>query len=325
MLEKLAIDPVRNPDSSYMKSLGMTAEEANTSTWTVPLASAPLPASITPAQSRPVPAYTTRVERWGKKSDIPLKEEPITTNSSLAGVSDADVPTKLPVPSLPDKMTTPAKKVLPVMPVKSFASAAAAAPRTDMRDKDAIVPARSQATTSAWGQQAAPSTPAAAVSQSLKLATTKAIPVTSHEIKQEPYETATTTGCGPSTTETQWESANTTHKWDMPETASWETFGTQIEDSVTNDSDACSLKFTPVSTASYAQSIASTNTEPCSPMSPADVTTDFGRMTMNSPQPQVVYSAEEWNKIAEQGRNARCGRYYGQPGGRGSGGKRGGW
>jgi len=324
MLEKLAIDPVRNPESSYMKSLGMTAEEANTSTWTAPSASNLLRTTTPAVQSQPPTTHTTRLGRWGKKSDIPLKEELIAATPTLVDVSDTGASTKLHTSSWLETKTAPANAAVPAMMVKSFASAAAA-PRTNASEKTTTIPTRQQATTSAWGQQAAPSTPVAAAFQGLKSAITNPSSATSKGTQQEPSETATSTESVASTTAIQSDSVNTEHKWDMPKTAGWETFGTQSRDSVTNDSEGCSVKSTPVSTASYAQSIASTNTEPCSPTSPADVTTELGRLSINSTQPQAIYPAEEWNKIAEQGRNARCGRYYGQPGGRGNGGKRGGW
>jgi len=330
MLEKLAIDPVRNPNSSYMKSLGMTAEEASTSTWTAASPSDPLQTGTAAIQPRPAVAYTTRAGKWGKKSAIPLKEEPIADTPSLAEVSDPNVSTKLQTSSWPKNKSTPANTSVPAMPVKSFASAAAAAPRTEVRDKTTIVPARQSASTYAWNHQATPSAPtAAAAHQSLKVATTNTNPVTSKKTQQESLQSATATEWNSSTSATERESAITpprsTQKWDMPQTASWETFGTQAEDSIANHSDASSLKSTPVSTASYAQSVASTNTEPCSPMSPVDVTAGLGSMTIGSCRPQVIYSAEEWQAITDKGRDARRGRYYGQPNGGGSGGKRGGW
>jgi len=328
MLEKLAIDPVRNPNSSYMKSLGMTEEEANTSTWTTYSTSDPPQPTTTTIQPGPAIAYTTRAKKWGKESDIPLKEEPIAATSSLREVSETSIPSKTQTTSWPENKASPANTTVPAMPVRSFASAAAAAIRTDVRDETIIVPVRQPATTSAWNHQTTPSTPAAAASQSLELATTKIVPVTS-KTKQEPLRLASTTKWNSSSSATGRESAITpprgTQKWDMPQTASWETFGTQSQDSITNDSDAHSLMSTPVSTASYAQSVASTNTEPCSPMTPADVTAGLGSMTIGSCQPQVIYSAEEWQAITDKGRNARRGRYYGQPNGGGSGGKRSGW
>jgi hypothetical protein len=317
MLEKLSIDPVRNPNSSYMKSLGMTVEEANTATWTVPSTSDSFPAPTALVQPQPAPALTPRAARWGKKSDIPLKEEPTTATSSLAEGSN-NVPIKLHTSRQPETKTTPANTSVPAIPVKSFASAAAA-PRTDSWNKKVVVPARQPSTTSAWGQHASPSAPA-----------TNTIPVTSEDIKKEPPESVTSTKWETLSVATEREFASTSprstqDKWDMPETPGWETFGAQCEESVTNDSDVWSLKSTPVSTASYAQSIASTNTEPCSPRSPADVTAGLGRMTIGSCQPQVIYSAKEWQAITDKGRNARRGRYYGQPSGSVSGGKRGGW
>ena len=307
----------------------MTVEEANVSTWTAASPSNPLQEDTTTVQPGPAIAYTTRAAKWGKKSDIPLKEEPIAATASPGEVSETSTPSKIQTTSWPEYKPSSANTTVPAMLVKSFASAAAAAIRTDVRDDTTIVPVRQPATTSAWNHQATPSVSAAASPQSLKLATTNTVPATSKKAKQEPLKSATTTEWNSSTSATERESAITppcsTQKWDMPQTASWETFGTQTEDSITNDSDASSLKSTPVSTASYAQSVASTNTEPCSPMTPADVTAGLGSMTIGSCQPQVIYSAEEWQAITDKGRNARRGKYYGQPNGRGSGGKRGGW